>query len=446
MNEDRRLACWRTNLRLVGLCLTISFGSASAESLTPDEQRMADWIDTHASDAVALLEETVNIPSGSLNQEGVREVGRVMRRELDAIGLDTEWINMPAEMDRAGHLFGRKSGSGTKFLLIGHLDTVFEIENGVRPFESDGEIARGHGVYDMKAGNVIMVYALKALQQIGALDDIPVTVAYTGDEEKSGRPIAISRKELIEAGKWADVALGFEEAMYFDDTDWATVARRSSSRWVLTVEGKQSHSSNIFNDETGAGAIFEAARILNAFYDEVRGEEHLTFNAGRILGGTEVDTVGGQNLGTAFGKTNVVPRKVVVYGGMRTISIDQLARARAAMQTIVAENHPHTSASITFADSYPPMSPTEGNLALQRELSAINVALGRDPMPALDPSRRGAADISHVAPFTDALAGLGGIGGGGHTPDEFIRLSSLPLAIKRAAILMYRLSRTEATD
>ena len=446
MNEDRRLACWRTNLRLVGLCLTISFGPASAESLTPDEQRMADWIDTHASDAVALLEETVNIPSGSLNQEGVREVGRVMRRELDAIGLDTEWINMPAEMDRAGHLFGRKNGSGTKFLLIGHLDTVFEIENGVRPFESDGEIARGHGVYDMKAGNVIMVYALKALQQIGALDDIPVTVAYTGDEEKSGRPIAISRKELIEAGKWADVALGFEEAMYFDDTDWATVARRSSSRWVLTVEGKQSHSSNIFNDETGAGAIFEAARILNAFYDEVRGEEHLTFNAGRILGGTEVDTVGGQNLGTAFGKTNVVPRKVVVYGGMRTISIDQLARARAAMQTIVAENHPHTSASITFADSYPPMSPTEGNLALQRELSAINVALGRDPMPALDPSRRGAADISHVAPFTDALAGLGGIGGGGHTPDEFIRLSSLPLAIKRAAILMYRLSRTEATD
>ena len=300
MNEDRRLACWRTNLRLVGLCLTISFGSASAESLTPDEQRMADWIDTHASDAVALLEETVNIPSGSLNQEGVREVGRVMRRELDAIGLDTEWINMPAEMDRAGHLFGRKNGSGTKFLLIGHLDTVFEIENGVRPFESDGEIARGHGVYDMKAGNVIMVYALKALQQIGALDDIPVTVAYTGDEEKSGRPIAISRKELIEAGKWADVALGFEEAMYFDDTDWATVARRSSSRWVLTVEGKQSHSSNIFNDETGAGAIFEAARILNAFYDEVRGEEHLTFNAGRILGGTEVDTVGGQNLGTPW--------------------------------------------------------------------------------------------------------------------------------------------------
>ncbi len=420
--------------------------TVAAESLSPEEQEMADWIDAHADDAIALLKETVDIPSGSLNKVGVRAVGDVMRRELESVGLDTEWIEMPGEMNRAGHVFGRKDGSGKKFMLIGHLDTVFEIENGSRPFASDGEIATGHGVYDMKAGNVIIVYALKALQEIGALGDIPLMVAYTGDEEKSGRPLSISRKEFIEAGKWADIALGFEEAMYFDDTDWATTSRRSSSRWVLTVEGKQSHSSNIFNEETGAGAIFEAARILDAFYDEVRGEEHLTFNAGTIQGGTEVDYDPGKNRGTSFGKTNVVPRKVIVHGGMRTISQEQLERARSAMTAIVAENHPHTTASITFADSYPPMSPTEGNLALQRELSAINVALGRDPMPALDPSKRGAADISYVAPHTDALAGLGGIGGGGHTPDEYIELSSIPLAIKRAAILIHRLSQQSTTD
>ena len=92
------------------------------------------------------------------------------------------------------------------------------------------------------------------------------------------------------------------------------------------------------------------------------------------------------------------------------------------------------------------MSPTQGNIALQQALSDINVALGRDPMPALDPSKRGAADISFVAPFADALAGLGGIGGGGHTPDEYVQLSSLPLAIKRAAILIYRLSREDSVD
>jgi len=433
--------------RFFCVCLLLAFSvPASAESLSAEEQRMSDWIDAHADEAVALLKETVDIPSGSLNVAGVRKVGDVMNRELQAVGLETEWVDMPADMNRGGHLFGRKGGAGKKFLLIGHLDTVFEEEDGNRPFERDGDIARGHGVYDMKTGNVIIVYALRALQQIGALADIPITVAYTGDEEKSGRPLSISRKEFIEAGQWADIALGFEEAMYFDDTDWATVARRSSSRWVLTVEGKQSHSSNIFNEETGAGAIFEAARILNAFYDEVRGQEHLTFNAGTIQGGTEVEYDSGKNRGSTFGKTNVVPRKVVVHGGMRTISTEQLEWARASMQAIVADNHPHTSASITFADSYPPMSPTEGNLALQRELSAINVALGRKPMPALDPSRRGAADISYVAPYTDALAGLGGIGGGGHTPDEFVYLSSLPLAIKRAAILIYRVSQERAAN
>lgn len=424
----------------------IAISSALAGSLNADEQRMADWIDAHTNDAIALLRETVNIPSGSMNKEGVRAVGRVMRRELDAVGLATEWIEMPADLNRAGHLFGRKEGVGKKFLLIGHLDTVFEVEDGTRPFASDGEIATGHGVSDMKSGNVVIVYALRALAEIGALDSIPVVVAYTGDEEKSGRPFSVSRKDLIEAGQWADIALGFEEAVNYDDTDWATVARRSSSNWMLTVAGKQSHSSNIFNEGTGAGAIFEAARILNGFYEEVRGEEYVTFNAGTIQGGTEVAYDPQQNSGSTFGKTNIVPRKVIVHGGIRTISQDQLDRARAAMRDIVAASHPHTSATIEFTDGYPPMSPTDGNISLQQELSAINVALGRGPMPLLDPLKRGAADISFVAPTTDALAGLGMIGGRGHTPDEYVILSSMSLAIKRAAILIYRLSREEAAD
>jgi glutamate carboxypeptidase len=365
---------------------------------------------------------------------------------LDALGLETEWIEMPPVIQRAGHLVGRKDGMGKKFLMIGHLDTVFEADDGLKPFARDGDIAYGHGICDMKSGNVIMVYALLALKEIGALDDIPVAVFYTGDEEKSGRPLSISRKELIEAGQWADIALGFEEGQSFDGTDWATIARRSSSSWTLTVTGKQAHSSGIFNEETGAGAIFETARILNAFYETVRGEEYLTFNAGTIQGGTEVDYDPGQNRGSTFGKTNVVPRKAVVHGGIRTISQEQLERARAAMRRVVADSHPHTSASIEFSDGYPPMAPTDGNLALQRELSAINVALGREPMPSLDPLRRGAADISFVAPHTDALAGLGCSCEGGHTPDEFVRLLSLPLAIKRAAILIYRLSKQTATD
>lgn len=421
--------------------------SATAEGLSPTERRMVEWIDAHSEQAVALLEETVSISSGTMNHSGVREVGVVMRRELDALGLETEWIELPPELNRAGHLFGRKpSGTGKKFVLIGHLDTVFEADDDFQAFIRNGDSATGPGVQDMKGGNVVIVYALKALQEIGALEDIPVVVAYTGDEEKMGRPLSVSRKDLVAAGKWADYGLGFESAVRYDDKDWGTIARRSSSGWKLTVEGKQAHSSGIFRDNVGAGAIFEASRILNAFYENVRGEEHLTFNAGTIQGGTDVDYSSGQNRGKTFGKTNVVPRMAFVHGGIRTISQDQLERAQSAMRAIVEQNLPHTSATIEFSEGYPPMFPSEGNRGVLNVLSAVNEDLGRGVMHELDPSRRGAADVSFVSPYTDAIAGLGPLGKGGHTPHERVDLSSMPLAIKRAAILIYRLSRVKESS
>lgn len=424
---------------IAALALTLP---AQAASLDANEQRMVEWIDAHAEDAIALLEETVNISSGTMNHEGVRKVGAVMQRELDALGLETEWIELPPEMQRAGHLFARKlSGTSKKFVLIGHLDTVFEADDEFQAFERDGDTATGPGVEDMKGGNVVIVYALRALQEIGALEDIPVVVAYTGEEEKYGVPLSISRKDLVEAGQWADIGLGFESAMSFEGHDWGTVARRSSSGWLLTVEGRQAHSSGIFSEAVGAGAVFETARILNRFYEEVRGEEHLTFNVGTVQAGTDVEYDDQQNRGATFGKTNVVPRTAVVHGGIRAISQEQLDRAKAKMTAIVEASLPRTGARIEFREGYPPMFPTEGNRALLKALSQVNEDLGRSPMKELDPSRRGAADISFVAPYTDAIAGMGPLGEGGHTPHESIDLTSMPLAIKRAAILMYRISR-----
>jgi len=419
---------------------TLLLAGAVQADFNADEQRMIEWIDAHVEEAIDLVAETVNIGSGTMNHDGVREVGRVMRREFDELGLDTEWIDMPPEVNRAGHLFARNDGRGKKFLLIGHLDTVFEADDAFQSFAREGDVARGPGVEDMKGGNVVIVYALKALDEVGMLENLAIVVAYTGDEEKSGQPLSVSRKHLIDAGQWADVALGFESAITYDDTDWATITRRSSSSWMLEVTGRQAHSSGIFSEDAGAGAIFEAARILQGFYDEVRGEEHLTFNAGTISGGTDVDYDAQQNRGQTFGKTNVIPRRVVVHGGIRTISDEQLQRARDKMRAVVSRNLPHTSATIEFEDRYPSMSPTDGNRRLQAALSTINEALGRGPMPALDPSKRGAADISFVAPFADSMAGLGPLGEGGHTPNESLDLTSMSLAIKRAAILIYRLS------
>ena len=418
--------------------------AATAAELDETERGILEWVDRNREGAIDLLEESVNIGSGTMNHAGVRAAGEAMARELEAIGLATRWIEMPPEVNRAGHLFARREGDGVpRVLLIGHLDTVFEADDSFQSFRRDGDLAHGPGVVDMKSGNVIIVYALKALAAAGVLDELSVVVALTGDEEKTGSPLSVARRDLVEAGRWADYALGFEAAVYDEGTDWATIARRSSSSWTLRVTGKQAHSSGIFGEETGAGAIFEAARILAAFYDEVRGEDYLTFNAGTIQGGTDVEYDPQQNRGTTFGKTNVVPRTVVVHGGMRTVSAEQLARARAAMRAIVEQNLPHTSATIEFDDRYPAMPPTDGNRRLQGVLSGVNEDLGRGPMPALDPARRGAADVSFVAPYADALAGLGAMGAGGHSPEERVELDSIPLAIKRAALLLYRLGKEE---
>ena len=409
--------------------------------LTAGEQTMVDWIDAHEADAIALLRQTVNIGSGTMNHAGVRAVRDIMADAMAGLGLHTRWIDMPPEIDRAGHLFASKEGPGPRFLLIGHLDTVFEADDGFQAFSQEGNIAQGPGISDMKSGNVVLVYALKALHEVGVLDNIGVTVALTGDEEKPGKPLSISRKDLIEAGESADISLGFEGAITTDGADWATIARRSSSSWTLTITGKQAHSSAIFSDDVGAGAINEAARILHRFYEDVRGDYGLTFNAGTIQGGTTVDYDSSQNRGATFGKTNVVPSKAVVHGGIRALSPEQLERSKAVMAAIVAAHLPHTKATIDFEDSYPPMTPSEGNRALAEQLSLINQALGRGPMKIWDPLRRGAADIAFVAPYTDALAGLGALGKGGHTPTESLELDSMSLAIKRAAILIYRLSQ-----
>ena len=346
-------------LRLTAVFFLIALCGPALAEWDETERVIIDWADANVEASIALLEETVNINSGTMNAAGVRQVGAVLAREYAAIGFTTEWLDAPQSMQRAGHLVARSpGGKGKKVLLIGHLDTVFEPDDPFQKFVRDGDRASGPGIGDMKAGNVVMLYALKALQAAGALDDLQAIAIYTGDEESPGMPLEQARFDLIEAGKWADVVLGFQGASFRDGADWATIARRSSHEWRLIVEGRQAHSSSIFSDTTGAGAIFEAARILYAFYEAVRGEEYLTFNAGVILGGTDVSYDYEETRGRAFGKTNVVPGRAIVHGGIRTISPAQYERAKAAMKAIVASHLPQTSASIEFIDSYPAMAPT----------------------------------------------------------------------------------------
>jgi len=427
---------------LLALFVVIGLSTpAAAQSLSATEQQIVDYVDAHNDEAIDFLERTVNMNSGTMNHDGVRALADVYRAELDALGFETRWVSLPDSVNRAGHLFATRSGDrGPRLLLIGHLDTVFEEDSPFQRFERLSDtLATGPAVNDMKGGNALVLYALKALDAAGALDGAHITVAFTGDEEKPGQPISVSRGALIEAAQQSDVALGFETA---SGMDYATIARRGSSGWTLRVQGRQAHSSGIFSEGTGSGAVFEAARILNAFHEDVRGEEFLTFNPGILLGGTDVSYDASAARGTAYGKTNVVAKTVVVDGGLRFISDAQKESARDRMRAIVAgPNRPQTSAEITFEDAYPAMQPTDGNRALLDVLDRVSRDLRQGPVTAYDPGARGAADISFIAAYVDGMDGLGVMGSGAHGLDETINLRTFPLLTQRAALLIHRLTQ-----
>jgi glutamate carboxypeptidase len=402
-----------------------------AQKISPAEQKIINYIDAHTDEAVALLERTVNIESPTENLAGVRQVGAVFNAEFEALGLTARWIDMPAEMKRAGHLLAEKQGTkGQRVLLLGHMDTVLRGEK----FRRQGNKGFGTGSSDMKAGDVVLLFALKALRETGALKDAQIIVMLTGDEEDSGDPVEASRGDMVAAAKRSDLVLSFENG----GSNIATVARRGSSDWTLEVTGRSGHSSQIFKS-MGSGAIFEAARILNQFYETLRGPEYLTFNPSVISGGTEVD-VKDQNL-TTTGKTNVVSARVIVRGDLRFISEQQTETTRAKMREIVAKSLPGTSAKITFADGIPAMSPSEGNLNLLKQLDAVSQDLGFEKIEPLGAGERGAGDIAYVTHLIPGLDGLGATGGGAHARGEYADLDTLPRQIKRAAVLIYRLTR-----
>ncbi len=408
-------------------------------ALSTIERGIASAVDDRAPRALTLLEEVVNINSGTQNLAGVTAVGRRFRTEFERLGFTTRWVD-GAAFKRAGHLVAEHPGRGPHLLLIGHLDTVFDSDGPFQRFERlSPTSARGPGIIDMKGGDVVIVEALSALQAVGALDGMHISVILTGDEEDVGEPRDVARAALRSLAETADVALGFEDGS--GNPGEAIVARRGFTGWHLTVTAKTAHSSQIFRDDVGAGAIFEASRVLRAFYDELAHEPLLTFNPGLIAGGTTVALDGDDTHATAAGKTNVVAGRVVVTGDLRSISPDQLTAAKAAMTRIAASSLAGAASTLTFTDGYPPMAPRPANSKLLELYDRCSRALGTGTVVATDPRRAGAADVSFAAAYTPmTLDGIGLMGTDDHTDRETADLRTLSSQSKRAAMFLLRLS------
>jgi glutamate carboxypeptidase len=428
---------------ITGATVFLFLTATAHAQLSETERQVVAAVKQRTPAALELLEKSVRINSGTLNPEGVRAVGEIYRAELDALGFKTRWIDMPPAMKRAGHLVAtHEGGTGKRVLLLGHLDTVFEKGSAVPLWERRGDRVRGQGVNDMKGGDVIMIEALRALKNAGALEGANVEIMFTGDEERGGMPLQTARADMVDMGKHADYALSFEGSNKHDEVDTASIARRSSGSWVLRVKGKAAHSMGVFSAQSGYGAIYETARILNGFREQVI-EPSLTFNPGLVFGGTNISYADDTATASAFGKSNVIARDSEVLGDLRYLSPEQGERARQKMQAIVSSgNLPGTSATISFTESYPPMPPTEAGRTLAEVYSKASLDAGLGRIDILDPSQRGAGDVQFVAPYTVGIDGLGAQGRGAHTDDEDLEIASIERGAIRAALLVYRLTQS----
>jgi len=405
------------------------------------EKTIVKSVDKHSQNAIKLLKEAVNINSGTMNFDGVKKVGELFKSELDKLGFKTRLTSGEA-YGRAGHLIATREGKkGPKFLLIGHIDTVFELESPFQEFTMlNDSIIEGPGVADMKGGDVIIILAMKALKEAGVLDDMSIEIIMTGDEEKSGEPLELSKKDILEGAKRADIALGFENGDNNPKT--IVVSRRGSADWQLKVSGNPAHSSQIFTEDIGVGAIYETSRILNEFYLQLANEKDLTFNPGFIIGGTTLEVDENQTGGTTFGKNNVVAQQAIVHGDLRATSPEQLEKAKTIMTSIISNNYPKTHAELTFGNgAYPPLALTEGNTKLLGYYSKVSQDLGFGAIEAVNPRNAGAADISFTSGYVNmAIDGLGLTGGSGdHTVNEKGNLNTVATQAKITAVLMYRL-------
>ncbi len=429
-----------------------------SKTLNSEEQQILNYIDANMPRAIALLKESVNINSGTLNIEGVKKVGALFAKEFEAAGLQTHWVAMPDSIRRAGHLVAMTPAAayaanseatqnknaakvikGKKLFLIGHLDTVFEPDMPANPFTMlNDSTATGQGANDMKGGDVIVLIALQALQAQGLLKDAAITAYLTGDEENAGYPRAVSRGDFIETAKKSQIALAFEGA---NGLNSVATARRGASGWQLNVTAKTGHSSGVFTQNAGYGAIYEAARIVNEFRVQLSQEKYLTFNPGVFIGGSDMQYDQAKATGTAIGKTNIISPSTVVNGDLRFLTEPQKIAARKTMQNIVNQSLTGTKATISFQDGIPSMAPTKGNEEVMEVISNVTKSMGLGATTAGDPGSRGAGDISYVAAYLDCIDGLGASGKGAHAPGETINLKEFPFLIKRAALTMYRLTR-----
>jgi glutamate carboxypeptidase len=374
-----------------------------AQSAAPRDQQVFRAVAANRDGVLKLLQEIVNIDSGTGDIEGGTKVEAVLARRLKELGAEVR--SEPAEV--AGlpdNLIAVFHGNGKgKILIIAHVDTVFPAGTAAsRPFSTDKDRAHGPGVGDEKAGVVNAFGALKILHDLGFKNFATITLLLDDSEER-GSPG--STKLIKSLARQHDVEFNMEPG---DPPDALTVWRKGSASIHIQVKGRAAHAG--MAPQNGRNAAVELVHQLSTLEGAFpHSGDGITVNLTVLRSGE---------------RNNIIPELAEATLNVRYRKPEEfdavLAKVEAAARTTAV---PDTSISVSHDPAFPPLTENAQIDALAARARAIYAEIGK----TIELSGNGGASESALAMSegTPALDGLGFVGGDFHTDHEWIDLNSI---------------------
>lgn len=384
-----------------GIALTLIAASAFPSRAAQRDERVFAAAEKFRAPGIALLERLVNIDSGTGYAPGLEQVAGIIAEELVRLGAHVELL--PAPPVAGKNVVATFTGSGKgRVLLIAHLDTVWPVgEAARRPFRIEGRRARGPGVSDNKSGIIAGLGALRVLHETGFRDFATLTFLLNCNEEIG----SIGTRQLMQnLARQHDAALNLEAGR---PGDALIVARKGSGFVEVTVKGKSSHAGNA--PELGRNAAMEAA------YQMLQLGKLADTSKGTTINFTIVQ---------AGDRPNVIPDLAIAKADIRFVTEDEFARLERDL-VAAAKNKliPDCDVTVALTRSFSPFLRNATTDTLAQRVQALYAELERTLGTE---AAGGAADSSITAAVgTPTMDGLGLVGGGGHSLDEYLDLDSV---------------------
>lgn len=370
-------------------------------------ERVRAYLDAHTGEMIRLLELLTRAESPSSDAAAQLPVKAILTEELEQLGFR---VRAPRGSSTGGSLFARprqRERHKDLQLLLGHFDTVWPVGTiEAMPFEVDGNVVRGPGVFDMKGGVVQIILALRAVRDLGLDMAVTPIVFLNSDEEigsrESGRYVR-SLARRVERAFVMEPALGIDGAI--------KTARKGVGRFTVRVTGKAAHAG--LDPGSGASAILELSHVIQRLFalnDPARG---ISVNVGTIDGGIRPNVIAPQS-------------KAVI--DVRVATRADAERIEASIRAIEPTTD-GVSLQIEGRIGRPPLEPTPANQALWQRACSIADTLGIRLTQGL---AGGGSDGSTTSQFTATLDGLGPVGDGAHAEHEHLLIDK---TMERTALL-----------